>query len=131
MNLRILRPLPSTSSRHECVPTFAFLYMDVRLVSNINNVVYRPVAERWLGKHVPVARQQIINTATVGLQQWNNCFLRDPYLDVISKGQSQLLVLYGGPWRKQLVARVFSWKSGCEQKILCVILGVCNSVWLL
>jgi hypothetical protein len=26
-----------------------------------------------LGKHVPVARQQILNNATVGLQQWTSC----------------------------------------------------------
>jgi hypothetical protein len=28
------------------------------------------VSGQWLGKHIPVARQQIINNATVGLQQW-------------------------------------------------------------
>jgi hypothetical protein len=26
-----------------------------------------------LGKHVPVARQQILNNATVGPQQWKSC----------------------------------------------------------
>jgi hypothetical protein len=26
-----------------------------------------------LGKQIPVARQQILNNATVGLQQWKSC----------------------------------------------------------
>jgi hypothetical protein len=33
-----------------------------------NNVA--AVSGQRLGKHVPVARQQILNNATVGLQQW-------------------------------------------------------------
>jgi hypothetical protein len=37
---------------------------------NIKIVAYRPVAKQRLGKHVTVARQQIINKATVGLQEW-------------------------------------------------------------
>jgi hypothetical protein len=28
------------------------------------------VSGQQLGKHIPVARRQIINNATVGLQQW-------------------------------------------------------------
>jgi hypothetical protein len=31
----------------------------------------RTVSGQRLGKHVPIARQQILNNATVGLQQWN------------------------------------------------------------
>jgi hypothetical protein len=31
------------------------------------------VSRQQFGKHVPVARQQILNTATVGLQQWKGC----------------------------------------------------------
>jgi hypothetical protein len=31
------------------------------------------VSGQWLGKHVPVARQQILNNATVRLQQWKSC----------------------------------------------------------
>jgi hypothetical protein len=27
---------------------------------------------QWLGKHVPLARQQILNNATTG-QQWESC----------------------------------------------------------
>jgi hypothetical protein len=38
----------------------------------------RAVSGRRLGKHVLVARQQILDNATVGLQQWKSCFLRDP-----------------------------------------------------
>jgi hypothetical protein len=26
-----------------------------------------------LGKHIPVAKQQILNNAVVGLQQWKSC----------------------------------------------------------
>jgi hypothetical protein len=33
----------------------------------------RPVSRQRLGKHVAVARQQILNNATVGLQQWKSC----------------------------------------------------------
>jgi hypothetical protein len=33
----------------------------------------RAVSEQRLGKHIPVARQEIINNATVGLQQWMSC----------------------------------------------------------
>jgi hypothetical protein len=33
----------------------------------------RPVSGQRLGKHIPVARQQSINNATVGLQQWKSC----------------------------------------------------------
>jgi hypothetical protein len=32
---------------------------------------------------------------------------------------------------KKIVARVLSWKSGCKEKILCAVFGVCNSVRLL
>jgi hypothetical protein len=32
----------------------------------------RHVSGRRLAKHVPIARQQILNNATVRLQQWNN-----------------------------------------------------------
>jgi hypothetical protein len=45
----------------------------------------RPVSRQQLGKHVPVARQQIPNNATVGLQQRNSCFLRGPCRDVKSE----------------------------------------------
>jgi hypothetical protein len=30
---------------------------------------YRAVSAQRIGKHVPIARQQILNNATVGLQQ--------------------------------------------------------------
>jgi hypothetical protein len=33
----------------------------------------RSVSGQRLSKHVPVAKQQILNNATVGLQQWNIC----------------------------------------------------------
>jgi hypothetical protein len=33
----------------------------------------RPVSRQRLGKHVPVAWQQILNNAAVGLQQWKSC----------------------------------------------------------
>jgi hypothetical protein len=33
----------------------------------------RTVSGQQLSKYVPVARQQIINNATVGLQQWKSC----------------------------------------------------------
>jgi hypothetical protein len=54
----------------------------------------RDVSGQRLGKHIPVARQQILNNGTVGLcvQQWKNCFLRGPCQDVISIGQDQSLV---------------------------------------
>jgi hypothetical protein len=32
----------------------------------------RAVSGQWLSKHVPVVRQQILNNATVGLQQWKS-----------------------------------------------------------
>jgi hypothetical protein len=43
-----------------------------------------------LGKHIPVARQQIINNATVGLQKWKWGVPTWSSPDVISKGQRQL-----------------------------------------
>jgi hypothetical protein len=52
----------------------------------------RDASGQRLGKHVPVARHQVLNNATVGLQQWKNCFLPSPCRDVISKGQDQSLV---------------------------------------
>jgi hypothetical protein len=33
----------------------------------------RAFPQQRLGKHFPVARQHILNNATVGLQQWKNC----------------------------------------------------------
>jgi hypothetical protein len=33
----------------------------------------RLVSGQLLGKHVPVAKQQIVNNATVGLQLWKSC----------------------------------------------------------
>jgi hypothetical protein len=33
----------------------------------------RAVSGQQLGKHIPIARQQILNNATVGPQQWRNC----------------------------------------------------------
>jgi hypothetical protein len=48
-------------------------------------VAFKPVTVQPLGKHVPVHRQQILNNATVGLQQWKRCFLRGPYRKVISE----------------------------------------------
>jgi hypothetical protein len=38
-------------------------------MSGYTKVVFR----QRLGKHVPVARQQILNIAAVGLQQWKSC----------------------------------------------------------
>jgi hypothetical protein len=32
----------------------------------------RALSGQWLSKHVPIARQQILNNATVGLQQWRS-----------------------------------------------------------
>jgi hypothetical protein len=45
----------------------------------------RAVSGQWLGNHVPVARQQILNNATVELQQWKNFFLRCPCPEVINE----------------------------------------------
>jgi hypothetical protein len=64
------------------------------LLTNI--VAYRPVAKRdsvnidrfGASKHVPVAKQQILNNAKIGLNNGNGVFLRGPCRDVISKGQS-------------------------------------------
>jgi hypothetical protein len=36
-------------------------------------VYTRAVSGQRLDKHVPVARQQILNKATVGLQEWKSC----------------------------------------------------------
>jgi hypothetical protein len=33
----------------------------------------RPISGQRVGKHVPIARQQILNNATAGLQQWKGC----------------------------------------------------------
>jgi hypothetical protein len=33
----------------------------------------RAVSRKQLGKHVSVARQHILNNATVALQQWKSC----------------------------------------------------------
>jgi hypothetical protein len=38
-------------------------------------VYTRAVSGQRLGKHVPVARQQTLNNATVGLQHWKICVL--------------------------------------------------------
>jgi hypothetical protein len=35
----------------------------------------RAVSEKRLSKRVPVAKQQMLNNATVGLQQWNSYVL--------------------------------------------------------
>jgi hypothetical protein len=55
----------------------------------------RVVTGQRLGKHVPAAKQQILNNSTVELQQWKRGVLRYPGSHTISKGQSQLIVLYG------------------------------------
>jgi hypothetical protein len=50
------------------------------------------VSGQLLGKHVPVAKQQILNNATIGLQTMEElCFLRSPCLEVISKGRGQFI----------------------------------------
>jgi hypothetical protein len=55
----------------------------------------RAVSRQRLGKHVPVARQQILNNATVGLQQWKTeCFLCRPCRDIISKGHKVSVVQF-------------------------------------
>jgi hypothetical protein len=36
-------------------------------------IITRAVSGQWLGKQVPVARQQILNKATIGLQRWKSC----------------------------------------------------------
>jgi hypothetical protein len=51
----------------------------------------RSVSRQQLSKCVPVAKQQILDNATVGLQ-WKSCFLCGPSHDIISKGQGQLRV---------------------------------------
>jgi hypothetical protein len=61
----------------------------------------RAVSKQRLGKHVPVAGQKILNNATVGLQQWKNCFLRGPCL-YVTKGQGQLIFLYVNLRREDL-----------------------------
>jgi hypothetical protein len=33
----------------------------------------RPRDGQRLGKHVPIARQRVLNNATVGTQQWKRC----------------------------------------------------------
>jgi hypothetical protein len=45
-----------------------------------------------LGKNVPVARQQIFNNITAGLQQCKSCFLSGPCRDVANKEQGYLRV---------------------------------------
>jgi hypothetical protein len=50
----------------------------------------RAVSGQRLSKHVPIARQQNLNNARVGLQQWKSCFLCGLWPDIISKGQGQL-----------------------------------------
>jgi hypothetical protein len=47
------------------------------------------VSGQRLGKHVPLVTQQILNNATVGLQQWKKKknFLHGSCRDVISKGR--------------------------------------------
>jgi hypothetical protein len=56
----------------------------------------KAVSGQRLGKHVPVARQHILNNAIVGSQQWNSCFLCVPCQDVIRKGQGQFSQFYTG-----------------------------------
>jgi hypothetical protein len=56
---------------------------------------------------------------------WKRCFLLGPCKGFIRKtvGATQSVessVLYGRLWRKELVIRVLTWKSGCEEKTLCV-----------
>jgi hypothetical protein len=46
----------------------------------------RHVSRQRLGKHVPVARQQILNNATVGLRQRKWVFPCGSCQDVICKG---------------------------------------------
>jgi hypothetical protein len=50
--------------------TLSMLYCGVQ---NCCYATTRAVSGHRLGKHVPVARQQILNTATGGLQQWKSC----------------------------------------------------------
>jgi hypothetical protein len=47
----------------------------------------RAVSGQRLGKHVPLAIQQSLNNATVGLQQWEKCFLRGSCREVISEAK--------------------------------------------
>jgi hypothetical protein len=49
--------------------------MDVLLETMISVVRAAAVSGKLLGKHVHVARQQIFNNATVGLQQRKSCVL--------------------------------------------------------
>jgi hypothetical protein len=59
----------------------------------------RAVSEQRLGKHVPVARQQILNNAVVGLQQWKSCistwsvprsYFEDNWSDQVSSVQASV-----------------------------------------
>jgi hypothetical protein len=82
------------------------------------------VSRQRLGKHVPMAT----NTHAITEEE---CFLHGPCRDVITRTVGAMnsagdQFCMGGCEEK-------SWlqESGCEEKNLCVILGVCNSVRLL
>jgi hypothetical protein len=49
----------------------------------------RTVSGQRLGKHVPVARQQMLNDPTVGPQQLKSCVFYVVRADVISKGKGE------------------------------------------
>jgi hypothetical protein len=40
------------------------------------------VSGQWLGKHVPVSRQQIINNATIGLEKWKSCVFYEVRVEI-------------------------------------------------
>jgi hypothetical protein len=87
----------------------------------VDFVVYRPIAKQRLCKQRQFLGNVSVNTFTllgsrfliIIMQQLDynngNCvFLRGPCRDVISKWQSQLIVLYGGLWREDLSS--WSWR---------------------
>jgi hypothetical protein len=66
--------------------TIIFWSVELLLCNDCKMCRYiRAVSEQRSGKHVPIARQQILKNATVGLQQWKSCVFCGPFLEVINE----------------------------------------------
>jgi hypothetical protein len=72
----------------KCAVTIRNRIRDLQVVTQAVTVLTATVSGQRLGKHVPLARQQILNNATVE----TGCFLCGSCRDIISKGQGQLSV---------------------------------------
>jgi hypothetical protein len=55
----------------------------------------RHVSGQRLGKQVPIARRQILNTATAGLQQWKRCVFYVVLADIQYYNQGTKLDQFG------------------------------------